>query len=212
MESEKRNRANRLNALKSTGPKSAKGIALSSRNSLKHGLLSRSIILPDENLKDLELLRGGLESYFQPKGELEYELLDRIVFIFWRLRRLGRIEAGILSKNMFLERANHADARASRYEHEKLHDLVEIFSQPIKTITDQAQHDQARAEASGAREQAYSEETVIGGTISPDGACQDALGKLSRYETSIERSLYRSLHELERIQAARTGKPFTLLP
>ncbi len=91
MESEKRNRANRLNALKSTGPKSAKGIALSSRNSLKHGLLSRSIILPDENLKDLELLRGGLESHFQPKGELEYELLNRIVFNFWRLRRLGEL-------------------------------------------------------------------------------------------------------------------------
>ena len=113
---------------------------------------------------------------------------------------------------MFLERANHADARASRFVHEEPSGLTEIFPQTTKTITDQAQYEQVQAEASGAREQAYSEETVIGGTISPDGACQDALGKLSRYETSIERSLYRSLHELERIQAARTGKPFTLLP
>ena len=30
-----------------------------------------------------------------------------------------------------------------------------------------------------------------------------ALSKLSRYEAAIERSLYRALHELQRIQAAR---------
>jgi hypothetical protein len=29
------------------------------------------------------------------------------------------------------------------------------------------------------------------------------LSKLSRYETAIERSLYRALHELQRLQAAR---------
>ena len=35
----------------------------------------------------------------------------------------------------------------------------------------------------------------------------DSLGKLSRYETSIERSLYKALHELERRQSARRGEP-----
>ena len=30
-----------------------------------------------------------------------------------------------------------------------------------------------------------------------------ALSKLSRYEAAIERSLYRALHELQRVQAAR---------
>ncbi len=30
---------------------------------------------------------------------------------------------------------------------------------------------------------------------------------LRRYETTIERSMYRALHELQRIQAARTGAP-----
>ncbi len=36
--------------------------------------------------------------------------------------------------------------------------------------------------------------------------CVEALGvisKLSRYEAAIERSLYRALHELQRVQAAR---------
>jgi hypothetical protein len=34
-----------------------------------------------------------------------------------------------------------------------------------------------------------------------------ALDRLLRYETAIERSLYRSLHELHRLQAARAGVP-----
>jgi len=33
----------------------------------------------------------------------------------------------------------------------------------------------------------------------------DAFSKLSRYETGIERSLYRALHELQRLQTARCG-------
>jgi hypothetical protein len=36
---------------------------------------------------------------------------------------------------------------------------------------------------------------------------QDSLAKLSRYETSMERSLYKALHELQRLQAARKGQP-----
>ena len=34
----------------------------------------------------------------------------------------------------------------------------------------------------------------------------DAFSKLSRYETTIERGLYRALHELQRLQAARAGQ------
>jgi hypothetical protein len=35
----------------------------------------------------------------------------------------------------------------------------------------------------------------------------DTLDRIGRYETSLERSLYRALHELERIRAARLGQP-----
>ena len=33
----------------------------------------------------------------------------------------------------------------------------------------------------------------------------DVLDKLARYETSLERSLFRTLHQLQRLQAARSG-------
>ena len=34
----------------------------------------------------------------------------------------------------------------------------------------------------------------------------DTLTKLSRYERSIDKSLYKAMHELQRLQAARKGK------
>jgi hypothetical protein len=38
---------------------------------------------------------------------------------------------------------------------------------------------------------------------------ESILSKLSRYETAIERQLYRALHKLERRQAARRGAALT---
>ena len=35
----------------------------------------------------------------------------------------------------------------------------------------------------------------------------ETLTRLLRYETTIERQLYRALHELQRLQAARAGHP-----
>ena len=41
--------ANRRNARKSTGPRTPAGKAIVRKNALKHGLLSREVILPDED-------------------------------------------------------------------------------------------------------------------------------------------------------------------
>ena len=48
--------ANQLNSLKSTGPRTATGKAKASGNSLKHGLLSRNLIIPGENAADFAAL------------------------------------------------------------------------------------------------------------------------------------------------------------
>jgi hypothetical protein len=39
---------------------------------------------------------------------------------------------------------------------------------------------------------------------------RDRLQLISRYETTLERSLYKALHELQRLQAARAGQPVPL--
>jgi hypothetical protein len=68
--SEKQARANRQNALKSTGPKAPEGKAATRHNATRHGLLSREVLLPGEDeqaLKELdESLRTELESALTP--------------------------------------------------------------------------------------------------------------------------------------------------
>ncbi len=60
MTSQRRLEANRRNALKSTGPKTPEGKAAVRLNALKHGLLSRDILLPGEDEAALGELRERL--------------------------------------------------------------------------------------------------------------------------------------------------------
>ena len=88
----------------------------------------------------------------QPVGEVEALLVDRIIASAWRLRRLVKVETGILLRH-----------------------------------TDGQQLD-------------------LGLAFIRDGNGADAFSKLSRYESAIERSMYRALHELQRSQADRAGQ------
>src|SRR5439155_24271679 len=49
--------ANRQNAILSTGPRSPEGKAIAGQNARTHGLLSRQVLLPDENKARLLALR-----------------------------------------------------------------------------------------------------------------------------------------------------------
>jgi hypothetical protein len=94
--------ANRVNALKSTGPRTEEGMAAIRHNAMKHGLLSSDVVLRDENRVDFEILRDELQSSFSvaPEGRLEEELIDQLTLRMWRLRRCARIEAGVFN-NLF---------------------------------------------------------------------------------------------------------------
>ena len=90
--------ANRRNAQKSTGPKTAEGLAASKMNALKHGILSREVLVRgryvQEDEKELEELHGRFREALQPEGPVEEMLVDQIVTCHWRLRRALTAEAG----------------------------------------------------------------------------------------------------------------------
>ena len=66
MTSEKQAEANRCNALNSTGPKTPEGKAAVSHNALRHGLLSRDILLPGEDEATLRELGEHLWTSCSP--------------------------------------------------------------------------------------------------------------------------------------------------
>jgi hypothetical protein len=141
--------ANRLNALKSTGPRTPAGRAVVAYNATKHGLLSRESLVKGESEADLAGFGKRLRAQLAPVGELEFLLVDRIVSTAWRLRRLVSVETLLFNNEQTL------DCAFNRYGREKI-------------------------------------------------------GILSRYEATLERSLFKALHELQRLQAARDGEAVPL--
>ena len=59
--------ANRRNAKKSTGPKTAEGKAASCMNALRHGLRAEKAVLPNENEEEYAKIHMGLQDLYQPQ-------------------------------------------------------------------------------------------------------------------------------------------------
>jgi hypothetical protein len=85
--------ANQANSKLSTGPTSAEGKARSSRNSFKHGLYSKQLVLPDEDPAELDSLRASLRAEHEPINTTEDMLVNDLAENFWRLRRMREREA-----------------------------------------------------------------------------------------------------------------------
>ncbi len=90
--------ANQANALKSTGPKTPEGRAVSKMNALKMGIFSKEVLVRSWNFKESRAEFYALyERFWQeysPAGPAEEMLLDQIVSTHWRLRRVLRAESG----------------------------------------------------------------------------------------------------------------------
>lgn len=156
--SQKQLEANQKNA-KLGGVKTEEGKAVSKYNALKHGLLSKEVLLDGEDEKTFIEIGKKLRTELEPQTEFELVLVDRITANVWRLRRVMQIEREMMD-----------DDRS---------DMGFSLSGGKKTL---------------------------GAALSYDFANNDTYGKLIRYESSIERGIYKALHELQRLQAARMGE------
>jgi hypothetical protein len=85
--------ANRANAQKSTGPATPEGKTRSSRNSFKHGLYSKQLVLPGEDPVQLDQLRADLRAEHQPINTTEEILVNEMAEQYWRIRRFRLHEA-----------------------------------------------------------------------------------------------------------------------
>jgi hypothetical protein len=152
MATEKQIRANRENAKKG-GVKTVEGKKVARWNALRHGLLSRLVVIETEHCKEsrdvYDLILQSITDAMQPIGAIEEMLVERIVTSYWRLRRVLDSENDTIGfpDGFFISRHN-----------------------PIATGTMQ---------------------------------------NIQRYETHIDRCMYRAIHELQRLQAARRGESVT---
>jgi hypothetical protein len=80
--------ANRRNAKRSTGPRTPKGKSASSGNALKSGIYAKAIIIQGEDPAEFQALQKGYYRDYQPATTDERILLDDVVQLAWRKKRL----------------------------------------------------------------------------------------------------------------------------
>jgi len=107
--------ANRTNAQRSTGPRTAEGKARVAQNAITHGLLSEKALLPDEDPEALEALAEAVRAAWKPEGAQEDLLVDWMIQTLWRLRRLGHVEAGIFAWKQSSILADRSSRQAGTY-------------------------------------------------------------------------------------------------
>jgi hypothetical protein len=130
---ERQRAANRLNARKSTGPRTERGKRRSSLNALKHGVFARSLKESMQGLgedpAEFERLRRDFIVSFQPATPFEAALVDDLASLWWRNARAERAEAGLQVKDAergHIERGrelsdlNRLDVPASKEEIHKV--------------------------------------------------------------------------------------------
>jgi hypothetical protein len=98
MISEQKLEANRLNALKSTGPRTPEGRAKSALNAIKHGLCAQTVIISSENSDEFRVFAKNLTTDFAPINQVERNMVKRIVSLSWRLERATKYESLVLDK------------------------------------------------------------------------------------------------------------------
>ena len=205
MISEKQLEANRRNARKSTGPKTVEGKLISSKNATTHGLLSSHVVIKDENAQEFEDFCSLMTDSFQPAGILEQLLTNRIAASFWRLNRAGRIEVEMLN-SMFTPKSVSKGKNSlpfivhftKTYEGLPGKNEYPVEDEPAKTPDKDSRDDSPKPA-----------DLKLGQAVVADFTSENLLEKLHRYKGQIDKTLYKAIHELQRLQSTRCGQHIT---
>ena len=122
--------ANKKNALLSKGPKTDLGKLNSSKNSLKHGLTAKQLVI-GENLKEFEQYRDQMIEALKPVGILQEQVVFKIIDVGFRLRRIGKIEAGIYNQEILHHEADEYKNKIAEKIVFKEEDLVQSSDRSI---------------------------------------------------------------------------------
>ena len=170
--------ANRLNAQRSTGPRTPEGKALASKNSLKHGLSARRDVITTESQEKFDLHRDALLNELNPQTPMESMLADRIVSLSWRLKRADLIQ------NQTIDALTEKDAA---------NPLAKIAKSLGLKSLGLLQPDPADSNP----------DLILGRIALKDFSNERVLDRLLMYERRTEHSLFKTTLELQRLRLLR---------
>ena len=203
MASEAQIQANRRNAQLSTGPRSVPGRARVTTNALKHGLTAKSVVLPNEDPDEFEAFRSALCDDLCPQGGIEEFLVQKIVADAWRIMRVLKLDGAIHAKEKLASRAEEIRKEISDC-FENPEPLYSPYGPPAKVDPKyREKYDQARAKL---EEVNLTLQKPTLNVIHVMDKHAEGFARLWRHEEALSRSLFRNLHELQRLQAIRCGQ------
>ena len=97
MATDKQIEANRLNAQKSTGPRTEAGKRASSLNAFKHGLTGHLLVLTDDEREAHDTFVAGIVDSLKPADAIERQLAHSIADGYWRINRVSAIESNFFA-------------------------------------------------------------------------------------------------------------------
>ncbi len=94
---DKRRETSRLNALKSTGPKSPEGKQRSATNALTHGAYAQLIITQGEEPTEFQAIIDHLLDIWKPTNPVEELFVKEMATTLWRLQRQAPAESNLVT-------------------------------------------------------------------------------------------------------------------
>lgn len=179
------------------------------------GFSPRPLSYPLRDKAQFQELLEQLREDGKPEGALEELLVERIATCFWRLRRVLRYDFGYYQGRNSASSAEKRLKQLTEIKQEvaqsgftndlktRLFEIVSVTPKPSNPTENDLHSilDQAISQVKGSTENAKREEELGLGRAALNGS----MDTLVRYETSIERQLYRAIDQLERLQRQRAG-------
>ena len=178
MASEAQIRANRSNAQKSTGPRTAEGKAMVAQNAVKHGLLAKQAVIAGEDVGEYEFYRDQMLAELSPEGAMESMLARRAVDLAWRLQRAERLQ------NEAFDTLYAKDTAG-----------------PVARLTQSLRCREQGGPGEDGRD------LSCGRVVVRDFSNARVLDRLLMYERRLEHSLYKTMAELDRLRLLRHLDP-----
>jgi len=209
MATERQTKANRENAKRSTCPKTAAGKARIRYNALKHGLLTKTALLPGDDQSAFRDLSDGIIADLCPVGDMESIIVDRVINTVWRLRRSSQVETGLFVREHAADDEARLWAAVRTLEapsQEWILDQAALLSPEETAKMKETLKKEAYASAiQAAKDRHESLPEQLGGAFAHDAATGNAFSKLARYETTLHRMLERDLKQLGELQERRAA-------
>lgn len=187
MASDKQLLANRLNASRSTGPRTILGKNRSRRNALKHGLTARSVVDVFEDDNEFKEFSRRIAGAYRSPSPVDRELIDRLTGLLWRLRRAHAVETGLLDIQGKLQRDIRLGADAYQASRQEMFSLLGLEGSTLPIHSAAVAFERSRTEV---KARAFLRLCNING---------EALDRLSRYEAALWRQAVQTIFMLEKV-------------